>query len=150
MNNTLQTKMKQLSKIQSIIFIFGGLLMVISAGCFVLMWHRQLFCWLFALGAVMFTLIQSMQVYEGKNVSVKRLKRIMSLADLLFIVSAFLMIDTVYQVLLPLFQDRGGMGYIRYVEYVYNKWVVTLLIAALLELYTTHRIASELKKEDEK
>ena len=37
-------------------------------------------------------------------------------------------------------------GYYTYIEYVYNKWVVLLLIAAILEVYTTHRLDSELKK----
>ena len=35
-----------------------------------------------------------------------------------------------------------------YLTYVYNKWVVFLLIAAILELYTAHRISNELKKQD--
>ena len=29
---------------------------------------------------------------------------------------------------------------------MYNKWVVLLLIAAFLEIYTVHRIDSEMKK----
>jgi uncharacterized membrane protein SpoIIM required for sporulation len=56
------------------------------------------------------------------------------------------MCDTAYNFLLPLFQYRGEGGYYQYINYVYNKWVVLLLIAAVLEVYTTHRIASELKK----
>lgn len=150
MKSKLKTKMKQLNKIQSIIFLLGGSLMVIGAGCFVFMWHQRAVCWIFALGAVMFAVMQAMQIYEGNSLTIKRLKRIMSLADILFIVSAFLMIDTAYQLLLPLFQDGNGMGYIHYVDFIYNKWVITLLIAALLELYTTHRIGSELKKEERK
>lgn len=150
MKSKLKTKMKQLNKIQSIIFLLGGSLMVIGAGCFVFMWHQRVVCWIFALGAVMFAVMQAMQIYEGNSLTIKRLKRIMSLADILFIVSAFLMIDTAYQLLLPLFQDGNGMGYINYVDFIYNKWVITLLIAALLELYTTHRIGSELKKEERK
>ena len=39
-------------------------------------------------------------------------------------------------------------NYETYITYFYNKWVVFLLIAALLELYTTHRISHELKKEN--
>ena len=57
------------------------------------------------------------------------------------------MIDSAYQFLLPLFGGRGGTGYMDYIQYVYNKWVLLLLIAALLEIYTTHRIGNELKKE---
>jgi len=43
-----------------------------------------------------------------------------------------------------------GMDYITYIEYVYNKWVITLLIAAILQLYSTHRISQELDKEAKK
>ncbi len=150
MKSKLKIRMKQLNKIQSIIFLLGGLLMVIGAGSFVIMWQQRIVCWIFTLGAVMFTVMQAMQIYEGNSVTIKRLKRIMSIADILFILSAFLMIDTAYQLLLPLFRDSNGMGYVNYVDFVYNKWVITLLIAALLELYTTHRIGSELKKEERK
>ena len=31
-----------------------------------------------------------------------------------------------------------------------GKWVVMLLIAAILEVYTTHRISSELEKEKQR
>ena len=43
-----------------------------------------------------------------------------------------------------------GLDYITYIEYVYNKWVVVLLIAAILQLYSTHRISRELEKEAKK
>ena len=34
-----------------------------------------------------------------------------------------------------------------YITYVYNKWVLLLLIAAILEVYATHRIDYLLKKQ---
>jgi hypothetical protein len=40
-----------------------------------------------------------------------------------------------------------GLSQIDYITYIYNKWVLTLLIAAILQLYATHRIDSELAKE---
>ena len=61
--------------------------------------------------------------------------------------SAILMVDSAYG-FLPLSKNVSGSGYLNYIQYVYNKWVLLLLIAAILELYSTHRIASELKKED--
>ena len=42
-----------------------------------------------------------------------------------------------------------GLSQIDYITYIYNKWVLTLLIAAILQLYSTHRIDSELAKEAE-
>ena len=57
------------------------------------------------------------------------------------------MVDSVYHFLLPLFRNSSGDGYYNYIQFVYNKWVVLLLVAAILEVYTTHRISSELQKE---
>ena len=139
--------MRQQNKIQSAIFLIGGLLMVIGTGCYVFMWQQKIVCWLFAAGTLMFTVIQAMQLYAGNNFVIKRLKRIQAIADIFFILSALLMIDSAYQFLLPLFGGHGGSGYMNYIQYVYNKWVLLILIAALLEIYTTHRISSELKKE---
>ena len=51
MNNSI----KPISKALSILFMVGGALMVISAGCFVFFWHRELMCWIFLLGAVLFS-----------------------------------------------------------------------------------------------
>ena len=53
------------------------------------------------------------------------------------------MVDTVHGLFIDLFDNR-----VAYLTYVYNKWVVFLLIAAILELYTVHRISNELKKQD--
>ena len=138
--------MKQLNKTQGILFLVGGMLMVAGAGCFVFMWQQKVVCWVFLLGVILFTLMQLMQTYEGNNLVVKRLKRIQAIADILFILSGFLMVDTAYQYLLPLFKSQDSSGYYAYLNYVYNKWVILLLIAALLELYTTHRINYELNK----
>jgi hypothetical protein len=147
MNNLQKIKkMKQLSKLQSIMFLIGGLLMVISTGCFVFMWHQKVVCWVFLTGTVLFTLMQLMQTYEGNSFTVKRLKKIQAVADLFFVLSGIVMVDSAYQFLLPLFQNGQGTGYFTYIEYIYNKWVLLLLVAAILEIYTTHRIASELNK----
>ena len=138
--------MKQLNKTQGILFLVGGMLMVAGAGCFVFMWQQKVVCWVFLLGVILFTLMQLMQTYEGNDLVVKHLKRIQAIADILFILSGFLMVDTAYQYLLPLFKSQDSSGYYAYLNYVYNKWVILLLIAALLELYTTHRINYELNK----
>ena len=63
MNNSI----KPISKALSILFMAGGALMVISAGCFVFFWHRALMCWIFLLGAVLFTLVQAQQSYQGDD-----------------------------------------------------------------------------------
>ena len=87
--------------------------------------------------------MQLMQVYEGRSLVVRRLKRIQGAADLFFVVSGISMVDTAYGFLMRMFTN-----YEIYLTYFYNKWVVFLLIAAVLEVYTTHRISYELKKEN--
>ena len=140
--------MKQLNKIQTFIFILGGVLMVIGAGCFAFgyMIYPQLTLytsWLFLLGTVAFSVMQSMQLYEGSSQVVHRLKRIQAAADIFFVLSGISMVDTVYA-----FARNWFSNYETYITYFYNKWVVFLLVAALIELYTTHRISHELKKEE--
>ena len=139
----MSNSFKQISKVQSGLFLLGGALMVIGAGCFVFYWHRALMCWLFLAGAVMFSTIQAMHGYEGQELVVRRLMRIQSLAGLLFIVSGILLADTCYGFFKPLFAN-----YMDYLTYVYNKWVITLLVAAVLEVYTVHRIDHELSKKN--
>lgn len=138
--------MKPLTKTQTIIFLTGGVLMVIGIGCFVFLWQQKIVCWVFLLGAILFSLMQMMQTYEGPSFVIRRLKRIQNLADIFFILAGILMCDTAHHFLLPLFQYGSEAGYYHYINYVYNKWVMILLIAAVLEVYSTHRIASELKK----
>jgi hypothetical protein len=135
--------MKQLSKLQSVLLLIGGILMVAGTGlfAFLICWHIS--CWLFLAGTVFFVLMQLMQVYEGRSLVVRRLKRIQGAADLFFVVSGISMVDTAYGFLMRMFTN-----YEIYLTYFYNKWVVFLLIAAVLEVYTTHRISYELKKEN--
>ncbi len=134
-----------MSKTETVLFLVGGLLMVVGAGCFAFMWQRSIACWVFMVGAVLFTVMQAMQTYSGQSLVIRRLKRIQALAGIFFIIAAILMVDADRHFLLPLF--TGKAGYINYITYIYNKWVVVLLIAAVLEVYTTHRLSSELAKE---
>ncbi len=121
--------------------------MVIGAGCFVFLWQQAVVCWVYLVGALMFTSMQAVQIYEGKDLTVRRLKRIQSLANLFFVLSGLLMIDAVHHVLLPLFRNAEGTGLYNYQLYLQNKWVILLLVAAMLEVYTTHRLDHELKSE---
>lgn len=142
MRNLHKSKMKQLNRFQSILFAIGGMLMVIGAGCFAFMWQQQVVCWLFLAGASMFTLMQSMQTYVGSNFVIRRLKRIQAVANIFFMLAGILMVDTAYMFFRPLFNSS-----IAYIDFLYNKWVVLLLIAAFLEIYSMHRIDSEMKKD---
>jgi hypothetical protein len=132
--------MRQLSKVENAIFLTGALLMVVGAGASLLQWWAAPY--VFAAGAVGFTTMQMLQRYEGSNFVIRRLRRIVLLSDVLFLVSALLM-----------FASQGNafhLDHITYLQYVYQKWVLTLLTAAILQLYTTHRIGNELEKEAKK
>ena len=66
----------------------------------------------------------------------------MLLSDVLLILVAALM-----------FADEGnpfGLDHLTWLQYVHNNWLVVLLIAAFIQLYTVFRIDSELQKEAKK
>ena len=129
--------MKELSKWETAVFLVGGLLMVIGSGAYILLqtWAAYLFC----LGALMFVAMQIRQRYEGHLVIVRRLRRIQLLSCLLFLLAGLLMLANESNFL--------GLDFLLYIKYVRNNWVMVLLIAAILQLYSTHRIANELEKE---
>lgn len=131
------------------ILLVGACLMVAGAGLYVF-GVQAVAPWLFAAGAVAFVSMQLQQTYDGRNITVRRLRRIMITGDMFFLLSAVLMIENSYHFLLPLFLKYLENGYYHYVTYVHNNWVVTLLVAAMVEIYATHRISNELDKEAKK
>ena len=132
--------MRQLNKVQTAIFLLGALLMVIGAGTSMLAWGSS--AYVFSIGALGFASMQMLQRYEGSNFVIRRLRRIQLTSDVFFLLSGLLMIANKGNFL--------GLSYITYMEYIYNKWVIILLIAAILQLYSTHRIGNELEKEAKK
>ena len=132
--------MKELTRAQNFVFLIGGLLMVVGAGASMFRWGIAPY--IYSVGALAFTAMQMLQHYEGRNFTIRRLRRIMLLSDLFFLVSAVLM-----------FASQGnplGLSQVTYLQYVYQRWVVTLLIAAVLQLYSVHRINHELEREAKK
>ena len=135
-----EDKVKELTTTQNIIFLAGAVLMVAGAGASLLAWSGAPYC--YAVGAIAFASMQMLQRYEGSNFTIRRLRRIMLISDVLFLVTAVLM-----------FANQGnalGLSQTNYVKYIHNNWVVTLLIAAILQLYTSHRMGHELAKEAKK
>lgn len=130
--------MRQLTKTETALLLAGGLLMVLGSGAYILLqaWAP----YVFAIGALAFAAMQMRQRYDGNNVTVRRLRRILLLSDVLFLVAALLMLVNQGN---PL-----GLDYMTYVKYVHNNWIVVLLVAAILQLYASHRIANELEKHD--
>lgn len=134
--------MKKLNKIESILFMLGGMLMVTGIGCYVFMLAPSITCWIALTGSILFSTLHMMQAYEGSQLAIKRLKRILNIADLLFVIAGILIVDSTYNFLRPAFENQES-----YITYVYNKWVLLLLIAAILEVYATHRIDYLLKRQ---
>ena len=132
--------MKKLNKIENSIFLAGALLMVAgsAANIFMQSWAP----YVFAMGALAFVLMQLKQRYEGRNLIIRRLRRIMITSDMLFLVSALLMFANESNFL--------GLDTLTYIKYVHNNWVVALLVAAILQLYSTQRIGTELDREAKK
>ena len=132
--------MKQLSKLQSIIFALGAVLMVVGAamGMFV----PGVAPYVFSVGALCYVSMQLLQTYEGSNFTIRRLRRIMILSDVFLLLTGLLM-----------FLNNGNplqLDHITYVSYIKGNWVPLLLIAAVLQFYTTYRISSELEREAKK
>ena len=134
--------MKKLNKIESILFMLGGMLMVTGIGCYVFMLAPFITCWIALTGSILFSTLHMMQAYKGSQLAIKRLKRILNIADLLFVIAGILIVDSTYNFLRLAFENQES-----YITYVYNKWVLLLLIAAILEVYATHRIDYLLKKQ---
>ena len=136
--------MQQLTKIQGIALTAGAILMALGAIAYIAIWEwRGISCWMFLVGSIVFVAIHSMQACQGRNMAVKRLKRIQDLGGLLFVFAGMLMVNDTYQFTAPLFEGR----HIAFVTYLYNKWVLLLLSAALIQLYTTLRIGTELEND---
>ncbi len=131
--------MKQLSKIENIIFLVGAILMVAgsAAGVFV----ARCAPWVFGIGALMFVGMQLKQTYNGSSTTIHRLRSILIFSDIAFLAAAFLMFENQYRML--------GLSQIQFAQYIHNNWVVALLIGAIVQLYATHRLGKELEKEED-
>lgn len=140
--------MRQLNSLQTQIFKLGCILMVVGVALnfFGLI---RVAPWIFLVGTLCFAAMQYVQVYNGNNFVIRRLRRIMLISDFLIVVSGLLMVENVFHFTLPLFQQYGLDGMRAYNQYViHNNWVVTMLIAAVLQIYTMHRLSNELEKDN--
>lgn len=131
-----------MNRLHSALFFTGGVLMVAGAGCYAMLAMQDVACWVYLAGALLFATMQASETYDGRNDTIKRLKKIMNLADMLFVFAGLLMVENTYRLLLD------SLSYATYIDMVYNKWVLLMLVAAMLETYTVHRISAELAKEE--
>ena len=132
--------MKQLNRVESVIFVLGALMIVVGCGAnvFVQGWAP----YVFSMGVVAFVLMQFKQTYDGTNLTIRRLRRMVIMSDVFFIVSAILMFANM--------DNLFGFDALTYAKYIHNNWVVTLLIAAVLQLYSNHRLGKEFSEESKK
>lgn len=102
-------------------YAVGGLLMVAGALLYVTRWAGA--PWLFIGGALLFGGAQLADRYTGDSFVVRRLRRQQMMASFLLVLTGVLMLVLSH-----------------------NEWVVCLLVAAVIELYTSFRIPQELEK----
>ncbi|MBR0201300.1 MAG: hypothetical protein IJQ44_02430 [Bacteroidaceae bacterium] len=121
--------MRPLTKLQQIIFMVGGLLVVVGAAAYMLAPLPAFI--VFSVGAVAFASMQMLQTYDGKNFIVRRLRRQQLLGALALLLAACCMCMQTF---------RFGFA-------LRNEWVVCATIGCVLELYTSFRIPAELNKE---
>ncbi len=99
----------------STLMIIGALLLLAGAALMITGW--TLAPYLFCVGALLFAAMQMTDRYEGKDITVKRLRRQQLIGSLMLLVTGVLM-----------FVER------------HNGWIVTLTIAAVIQLYTAFRM----------
>ena len=145
----MNRKMKQLNRTEITFLLLGGLIMVLSAGLYVFFIMQNVVCWSMLLGAGLFVSIQMRQSYEGSNITIRRLRKILGLSGVCFILAGGFMVEDSYHFLESLFSGSAS-NYSLYINIFHHNWVVLLLVASILEIYVTHRISYELKKENEK
>ena len=128
--------MRQLNKIENTILLFGAVMMVIGSGAnmFAEPWGP----YVFGMGTVGYVLMQLKQKYEGSNVAIKRLRRMVIISDVCLLLAAVMMFANM--------DNLFRLDAVTYIKYVHNNWVVVLLVAAMLQLYTSHRISKEILK----
>lgn len=129
--------MRELNKTESAILVIGAVMMVIGSGAnlFAQSWAP----YVFAMGTIGFVLMQLKQKYDGDNVAIKRLRRMVIISDVCLLLAAVMMFANM--------NNLFRLDAITYIKYVHNNWVVVLMVAAMLQLYTSHRISKELLKD---
>lgn len=129
--------MRELNKTESAILVIGAVMMVIGSGAnlFAQSWAP----YVFAMGTIGFVLMQLKQKYDGDNVVIKRLRRMVIISDVCLLLAAVMMFANM--------DNLFRLDAITYIKYVHNNWVVVLMVAAMLQLYTSHRISKEILKD---
>ena len=125
---------KTLQRIQGVLLALGMVMLVVSAAFPLLgVWPEGMLLmrYIFAAGAATVLAVRLTEVYEGKNLRVKRLHSLERVSAFLYCVSAFLLFY---------YGTRVGGG----------DWIAFLLAGAIMELYTSFMIQHEEEKDAKK
>ncbi|MGN1376410.1 MAG: hypothetical protein ACI4V5_07635 [Prevotella sp.] len=141
--------MRRLNRLETLVMAAGALAAVTGVMIYVV--GRALWAsWLYLAGALAFVAMQERQVYEGRNIIITRLRRIMTMGNLFLLLSAFMLAEDVAHVVYGFITSLWTGGYLFYANYIHNNWAIPLFVAVVIQLYTTMRISSELKREAKK
>lgn len=111
-----------MKKIQQIIHIIGGTLLVIGAALYITQWEWAPY--IYIIGSFMFGTMQLLDHYTGKNLVLRRLRRQQVLGASALMSTGILMLTCKH-----------------------NEWILCMLVGCLVELYTAFRIPQEYEKE---
>ena len=106
----------------AIVQMVGAVLLLVGAMLQITRW--EISPYIYTLGAVMFSYVQVMSRYEGKNLIIRRLRRQQIVGAVLLVFAGVLMFVTRH-----------------------NEWILCLSAAAVIQLYTAFRSPSEMEKD---
>ena len=122
---------KTVQRIQAVLLALGMVMLVVSAAFPLLgVWPEGMLLmrYIFAAGAATVLAVRLTEVYEGKNLRVKRLHSLERVSAFLYCVSAFLLF---------FYGNRLGGG----------DWIAFLLAGAIMQIYTSFMIQHEEEKD---
>lgn len=122
---------KTAQRIQAVLLALGMVMLVVSAAFPLLgVWPEGMLLmrYIFAAGAATVLAVRITEVYEGKNLRVKRLHSLERVSAFLYCVSAFLLF---------FYGNRLGGG----------DWIAFLLAGAIMQIYTSFMIQHEEEKD---
>lgn len=143
--------------------LVGGMLMVVCSGVIMAatllsegVWAsvaRLAAPWGFLAGAVIYAVMQrgvARSVARGadvpRSVTLRRLFTLQLLSAICFVLAGVVMVEQFWHFMQPLFV-KDINSYFTYLRVVHNNWVILLLIGAVIQMYTTHRIAAEQNRQ---
>ena len=125
--------MRPLRKLQNLIYGAGGVLLVAGAALYAVPGLTGASPYVYSAGALMFVPMQMLAGYDGRDLTVRRLRRQQLLSAVLLLLVAPLMSMNVWQAG-PL---RG------------HEWLLLLTIAAVYQVFAAFRIPAALKRAGE-